>query len=218
MIRDAAELEAAYGRDTMPRGFLGLNAALCEQYMHFIANRRCAQLGLAPVFAEAENPFPWKSEAMDLKKEKNFFETRVIEYQNGGALAWPGTERGDCRRHDGGWRRASLMDRFPPSSVVSLAEERRSTSTSCRGDSPGYPDIACVSLKRTKISRVSPPFPLPTSERPRRFCRTSPWPSSVSCGDLRGADRVRNSVHAFNQRDGAGTLAMIRTVGALGDA
>ena len=67
---------------------LGLNAALCEQYMHFIANRRCAQIGLAPVFAEAENPFPWMSEAMDLKKEKNFFETRVIEYQNGGALSW----------------------------------------------------------------------------------------------------------------------------------
>lgn len=88
MLKDAAELEAAYGRDTMPRGFLGLNAASCEQYMHFIANRRCAQLGLAPVFAEVENPFPWMSEAMDLKKEKNFFETRVIEYQNGGALAW----------------------------------------------------------------------------------------------------------------------------------
>ena len=57
----------------MPRGFLGLNAALCEQYMHFIANRRCAQLGLPPVFAATENPFPWMSEAMDLKKEKNFF-------------------------------------------------------------------------------------------------------------------------------------------------
>jgi ribonucleoside-diphosphate reductase beta chain len=88
MLRTAAELEAAYGRDTMPNGFLGLSAALCEQYMHFIANRRCAQLGLEPVFAETENPFPWMSEAMDLKKEKNFFETRVIEYQNGGALAW----------------------------------------------------------------------------------------------------------------------------------
>jgi len=56
--------------------------------MHFIANRRCAQLGLKPVFAETENPFPWMSEAMDLKKEKNFFETRVIEYQSGGALSW----------------------------------------------------------------------------------------------------------------------------------
>jgi len=88
MLHEAAELEAAYGRDTMPRGFLGLNAALCEQYMHFVANRRCAQIGLTPVFPEAENPFPWMSEAMDLKKEKNFFETRVIEYQNGGALTW----------------------------------------------------------------------------------------------------------------------------------
>ncbi len=88
MLRSAAELEAAYGRDTMPNGFLGLGPGLCEQYMHFIANRRCAQIGLAPVFAETENPFPWMSEAMDLKKEKNFFETRVIEYQTGGSLGW----------------------------------------------------------------------------------------------------------------------------------
>lgn len=88
MLQSAAELEAAYGRDTMPSGFLGLSAGLCEQYMHFIANRRCAQLGLEPAFAAAENPFPWMSEAMDLKKEKNFFETRVIEYQNGGSLSW----------------------------------------------------------------------------------------------------------------------------------
>lgn len=88
MLRSAAELEAAYGRDTMPNGFLGLSASLCEQYMHFIANRRCSQIGLEPVFAQTENPFPWMSEAMDLKKEKNFFETRVIEYQNGGALTW----------------------------------------------------------------------------------------------------------------------------------
>ncbi|MFZ5624943.1 MAG: ribonucleotide-diphosphate reductase subunit beta [Gemmatimonadota bacterium] len=88
MLKEACALEVAYGQDTMPRGLLGLNAALCEQYMHFITNRRCAQLGLPPVFAETGNPFPWMSETMDLKKEKNFFETRVIEYQNGGALAW----------------------------------------------------------------------------------------------------------------------------------
>ena len=79
MIREAAELEAAYGRDTMPGGFLGMNAALCEQHaLH--PNRCCARIGLTLVFAETEDPFPWMSEAMDLKKEKNFFETRVIEY------------------------------------------------------------------------------------------------------------------------------------------
>ena len=35
----------------------------------------------------AHNPFPWMGEAIDLKKEKNFFETRVIEYQTGGQVA-----------------------------------------------------------------------------------------------------------------------------------
>lgn len=88
MLREACALEVAYGSDTMPRGFLGLSAGLCEQYMHFITNRRCAQLGLETVFAETANPFPWMSEAMDLRKEKNFFETRVIEYRSGGTLTW----------------------------------------------------------------------------------------------------------------------------------
>jgi ribonucleotide reductase beta subunit family protein with ferritin-like domain len=41
-----------------------------------------------PVFAETDNSFPWTSQAMDLNKRENFFETRVIEYQNGGSLAW----------------------------------------------------------------------------------------------------------------------------------
>lgn len=88
MIAEGCDLEVAYARDTMPRGMFGLSADLCEQYMRFIADRRAAQLGLEPLFGERENPFPWMSEAMDLRKEKNFFETRVIEYQNGGALTW----------------------------------------------------------------------------------------------------------------------------------
>src|SRR5690606_14418860 len=79
MLAEAAELEAADGRGTMPRGFLGLHGALCEQYMHFIASRRCGQLGLNPVFAETDNAFPWMSGAMDLKKEKDLFETRGSE-------------------------------------------------------------------------------------------------------------------------------------------
>ena len=88
MLHEACVLEIAYGRDTMPRGLLGLNAGVCAEYMHVITNRRAVQLGLAPLFPAAENPFPWMSEAMDLKKEKNFFETRVTEYQTGSALKW----------------------------------------------------------------------------------------------------------------------------------
>lgn len=88
MILEGTELEIAYARDTMPRGVLGMNAAMMEEYLQFIANRRLAQLGLPEQYAGAKNPFPWMSEIMDLRKEKNFFETRVIEYQTGGALSW----------------------------------------------------------------------------------------------------------------------------------
>jgi ribonucleoside-diphosphate reductase beta chain len=88
MIRDAVSLEAQYALDTMPRGILGLNAPMFEEYLQFIANRRCAQIGLSEQYPGAANPFPWMSEVLDLKKEKNFFETRVTEYQTGGALNW----------------------------------------------------------------------------------------------------------------------------------
>lgn len=88
MIHEGVALEYTYAIDTMPRGILGLNAEMFKEYLHFIANRRCAQIGLEQQFPGAVNPFPWMSEIMDLKKEKNFFETRVIEYQTGGALTW----------------------------------------------------------------------------------------------------------------------------------
>ncbi|MDT0636250.1 ribonucleotide-diphosphate reductase subunit beta [Salinisphaera sp. W335] len=88
MIDEAMHLEIAYAHDSMPRGVLGMNASMFDEYMKFIANRRCSQIGLAELYPGAENPFPWMSEMMDLKKEKNFFETRVIEYQTGGALSW----------------------------------------------------------------------------------------------------------------------------------
>jgi ribonucleoside-diphosphate reductase beta chain len=84
----AVELEYRYAEDTMPRGVLGLNAPMFKEYLRFIANRRCTQIGLDPLHPGASNPFPWMSEMIDLKKERNFFETRVIEYQTGGALSW----------------------------------------------------------------------------------------------------------------------------------
>ena len=88
MILQATQLEIEYARDTMPRGVLGMNAAMMEEYLEFIANRRLVQIGLPEQFDGVSNPFPWMSEIMDLRKEKNFFETRVIEYQTGGALSW----------------------------------------------------------------------------------------------------------------------------------
>jgi len=88
LVLEGVELEKQYAYDTMPRGILGLNAPMFEEYLHFIANRRLTQIGLPEEFSNAKNPFPWMSEVLDLKKEKNFFETRVTEYQTGGALSW----------------------------------------------------------------------------------------------------------------------------------
>ena len=88
LFLQAVELEYRYAEDTMPRGVLGLNAPMFKGYLRFIANRRAQQIGLEPMFATEDNPFPWMSEMIDLKKERNFFETRVIEYQTGGALSW----------------------------------------------------------------------------------------------------------------------------------
>jgi ribonucleoside-diphosphate reductase beta chain len=88
LVKQGTELECQYAIDTMPRGILGLNAAMFRDYLHFIANRRLTQIGLPEQYKGAENPFPWMSEIIDLKKEKNFFETRVTEYQTGGTLNW----------------------------------------------------------------------------------------------------------------------------------
>ena len=88
MILQGTQLEIEYAHDTMPGGILGMNADSMSDYLRFIANRRLTQIGLEEEFPNATNPFPWMSEIMDLRKEKNFFETRVIEYQTGGALSW----------------------------------------------------------------------------------------------------------------------------------
>lgn len=88
MVEEGVILEERYAMDTMPNGVLGLNAGMFSEYLRFIANRRLQQIGLEPLYQGVNNPFPWMSEIIDLSKEKNFFETRVTEYQVGGALSW----------------------------------------------------------------------------------------------------------------------------------
>ncbi len=87
LIMQSVELEIAYARDCLPRGVMGLNEQLFRDYVQHIADRRLERIGLPTQF-NSSNPFPWMSETMDLSKEKNFFETRVTEYQTGGTLSW----------------------------------------------------------------------------------------------------------------------------------
>ncbi|MFL2869885.1 MAG: ribonucleotide-diphosphate reductase subunit beta [Pirellulaceae bacterium] len=86
-IRTAVEYEVEYAHDCLPRGVLGLNGELFREYVQHVADRRLERIGL-PVQYNSSNPFPWMSETMDLSKEKNFFETRVTEYQSGANLTW----------------------------------------------------------------------------------------------------------------------------------
>lgn len=86
-IKKAVILEVDYAKNCLPKGILGLTAKMFEDYVGFIADRRLERIGLKPLY-HTSNPFPWMSEVIDLGKEKNFFETRVTEYQSAGSLAW----------------------------------------------------------------------------------------------------------------------------------
>lgn len=86
-IKEAVELEKKYANEALPKGIMGLTPASVEEYLEHIADRRLERIGLVPVYGK-KNPFPWMSEIMDTRKEKNFFETRVSEYKTGGQLEW----------------------------------------------------------------------------------------------------------------------------------
>jgi len=87
LIERAVELEKKYAYDACPEGLLGINAEKFGHYVEYIADRRLERLALPKKYGR-ENPFPWMSQATDLAKEKNFFETRVTEYQIGATLEW----------------------------------------------------------------------------------------------------------------------------------
>ncbi|ATG88550.1 ribonucleotide-diphosphate reductase subunit beta [Methylomonas koyamae] len=88
MWDEAEAAETAYASYILRDPILGYNAGLHIEQFRFVANRRARQLGLSEPFPGAENVLPWLDEQANLRKEKNFFETRVTEYQTGGALVW----------------------------------------------------------------------------------------------------------------------------------
>jgi ribonucleoside-diphosphate reductase beta chain len=87
LVEQAVDLEIQYAYDACPDGLLGINSGQFAAYVQYVADRRLDRLGLQKRYG-SDNPFPWMSQATDLSKEKNFFETRVTEYQGGAALAW----------------------------------------------------------------------------------------------------------------------------------
>ncbi len=87
LVKKAVVLEYTFAQEVFPKGIFGMNAEGFKKYIEHIADRRLSRIGL-PAQYNTPNPFPWMSEAIDLNKEKNFFETRVTEYKTGGTLDW----------------------------------------------------------------------------------------------------------------------------------
>lgn len=85
-MAEAIKLEKNFIRDCLPVAAVGLNMDDFQQYIDYIADRRLVSCGLDPLQGDVKNPFPWLAEMMDIKKEQNFFEGRVTEYQKSTAL------------------------------------------------------------------------------------------------------------------------------------
>ena len=90
LIMEGLSLELDFAKLMLPRGVIGMNFEMISNYLKYITNRRLQQIELEPVqeWLHIKNPLPWMSEMIDLRKEKNFFETRVTDYQVGGGLRW----------------------------------------------------------------------------------------------------------------------------------
>ncbi len=88
MWEEVDEAERDYAHYLLPEPILGYTAEQHHEQFRFVANRRAGKLGLEEPYPGARNVLPWLDEQANLRKEKNFFETRVTEYQTGSALAW----------------------------------------------------------------------------------------------------------------------------------
>ena len=88
MWQEAEEVERGYAEYLFEEPILGYSADEHMEQFRFVANKRAKQLNLAEPFPGAKNALPWLDEQASMRKEKNFFETRVTEYQTGASLEW----------------------------------------------------------------------------------------------------------------------------------
>jgi ribonucleoside-diphosphate reductase beta chain len=85
-MREAVSLEKEFIRDCLPVNAVGLSAEEFERYIDYIADRRLSDCGLPVLTPGVTNPLPWLAEMMDVRKEQNFFEGKVTDYQKASAL------------------------------------------------------------------------------------------------------------------------------------
>ena len=86
LMKEAVQLEKEFINDCLPVNAVGLSSEEFSTYIDYIADRRLENVGLPLLSEGVKNPFPWLAEMMDIKKEQNFFEGRVTEYQKASSL------------------------------------------------------------------------------------------------------------------------------------
>jgi ribonucleoside-diphosphate reductase beta chain len=86
LMKEAVALEKEFIRDCLPVAAVGLTADEFERYIDYIADQRLISVGLPPLNPQIKCPLPWLAEMMDMKKEQNFFEGTVTDYQKRSSL------------------------------------------------------------------------------------------------------------------------------------
>jgi ribonucleotide reductase beta subunit family protein with ferritin-like domain len=78
IIKEAVEIETEFICEALPCRLIGMNSTLMTQYIQFVADRLCLQLGYDKIYNVA-NPFDFM-ELISLESKTNFFEKRVDSY------------------------------------------------------------------------------------------------------------------------------------------
>jgi len=78
IIKEAVEIESEFICEALPCRLIGMNAELMTQYIKFVADRLCVQLGYKKIY-NVSNPFDFM-ELISLEGKTNFFERKVGEY------------------------------------------------------------------------------------------------------------------------------------------
>ena len=78
IIKEAVEIETEFICEALPCKLIGMNSQMMTQYIHFVADRLCVQLGYKKIF-NAANPFSWM-ELISLEGKTNMFEKKIAEY------------------------------------------------------------------------------------------------------------------------------------------
>jgi ribonucleoside-diphosphate reductase beta chain len=81
ILREAVKIEKQFITKSLPCELIGMNAELMKQYIEFVCDRLCLQLGYPKLYG-ATNPFDFM-ERISLENKDNFFEKRVSTYAKG---------------------------------------------------------------------------------------------------------------------------------------